>query len=166
LIDSRRQEKRMQPAPEQPSTTDEKPAEGLPPPVLPGLLQELSGLGQAFKQLFGAQLRLLGAELGLARGALSLLLLMGLIATVAGVGLMLSLLGLIGVLLAQWLGSWIWALLVLSALQAVLLLLALWLFRRCMHWMSFPASRGQWHAMMRDTVREARGQADAEVEKH
>ncbi|MET0331924.1 MAG: ABC transporter ATP-binding protein [Dyella sp.] len=156
----------MQPASEQPSPPDEKPAQGTPPLAPPGLLQELMGLGQALKQLFGAQLRLLGAELGLARGALSLLLLMGLIATVAGVGLMLSLLGLIGVLLAQWLGSWIWALLVLSALQGVLLVLALWLFRRCMHWMSFPASRGQWHAMMGDTVRQARRQVDAEAGEH
>jgi hypothetical protein len=165
LIDSRRQEKRMQPAPEQPSPTG-TPDDGAPPLAASGLLQELIALGRAFKQLFGAQLHLLGAELGLARGAVSLLLLMGLAATVAGVGLMLSLLGLLGVLLAQWLGSWVWALLVLSAVQGLWLLLALWVFRRCMHWMSFPASRGEWHAMMRDTMSGARRQADAAPEEH
>lgn len=156
----------MQPVPEQPSPTPGTPEDGAPPLATTGLLQELIALGRALKQLFGAQLHLLGAELGLARSAVSLLLLMGLAATVAGVGLMLSLLALLGVLLAQWLGSWVWALLLLSALQGACLVLALWVFRRCMHWMSFPASRGEWHAMMRDTARRAREQADTAPGEH
>lgn len=118
-----------------------------PPP--PGLLDEVSRFGRAARQLFGAQAQLLAAELGLARSAVSWLLLAGLAATVAGVGLGLTLLGLAGVLLATWLGSWIWALLLLALLQVLFLLGAIALFRRCMHWMSLPATRSEWSAMMR-----------------
>lgn len=118
-----------------------------PPPS--GLLDEVSRFGRAARQLFGAQAQLLAAELGLARSAVSWLLLAGLAATVAGVGLGLTLLGLAGVLLATWLGSWIWALLLLALLQVLFLLGAIALFRRCMHWMSLPATRSEWSAMMR-----------------
>jgi len=27
------------------------------------------------------------------------------------------------------------------------------LFRRCMHWMTLPATRGEWNAMMREALR-------------
>jgi nitrate/nitrite transporter NarK len=83
------------------------------------------------------------------------MLLAGLAATVAGVGLGLSVLALIGLLLAKWFGSWLWAMLVLCVLQVLFLLGAIVLFRRCMHWMSLPATRGEWSAMMRDTRRKA-----------
>ena len=128
------------------------------------LLDDIGRLGRAFKQLFGAQLALLSAELGLARSAISWMLAAGLAATVAGVGLALTLLGLVGVALAQWFGSWLWALGVLAMLQLVFLLAALWLFRRCMHWMSLPATRGEWRAIVRDTVQRAdiRAAADAQ----
>ncbi len=121
-----------------------------PAPSSSGLLTEIGQLGRAVKQLFGAQMHLLAAELGLARSAISWLLVAGLAATVAGVGVGLTVLGLIGVLLAEWFGSWTWALLVLVVLQLVFLLGAILLFRRCMHWMSLPATRGEWSAMMRD----------------
>lgn len=130
------------------------------PPSASGLLAELGQLVQAVRKLFGAQLRLLAAELGLARRAVSWMLVAGLVATVVGVGLGLTLLGLIGVLLATWFHSWIWALLALALLQALLLGGAILLFRRCMHWMSLPATRGEWHAMMRET----RSRADRQVE--
>ncbi|WP_254063254.1 ABC transporter ATP-binding protein [Rhodanobacter sp. L36] len=126
-----------------------------PAPLSSGLLDDIARFGRAFKQLFGAQLHLLAAEMGLARSAVSWMLLAGLAATVAGVGLGLSVLALIGMLLAKWLGSWLLALLALCVLQILFLLGAILLFRRCMHWMSLPATRGEWSAMMRDTVRKA-----------
>jgi uncharacterized membrane protein YqjE len=138
----------------------EEPALGSPPD---GLLDELKRLAQAVRQLFGAQLQLLAAELGLARSAVSWLLAAGLIATVAGVGLGLTVLGLVGLLLAKWLGSWIAAFAVLAVLEALALFGAILLFRRCMHWMSLPASRQEWRAIMRDTLQKA--EQDIEADK-
>ena len=133
-----------------------------PPPS--GLLHEISQLGAAVKHLFGAQMALLAAELGLARSAISWILLAGLAATVAGVGFGLTALGLIGVLLAKWLGSWVWALLLLALLQLIFLLASILLFRLCMHWMSLPATRAEWSAMMRDSTRMVgTGMADGAV---
>jgi len=114
------------------------------------------------RKLFGAQLQLVAAELGLARSAVSWMLAAGLAATVAGVGLGLTLLGLLGVVLATWFHSWIWSLLVLALLQGLFLLGAILLFRRCMHWMSLPATRGEWSAMMRDTLNKAEQQVEAD----
>jgi hypothetical protein len=128
-------------------------AAAAPDPAPSGLLHEISQLGRAVKQLFGAQLDLLAAELGLARSAVSWILLAGLAATVAGVGFGLTVLGLIGVLLAKWFGSWVWALLALALLQLLFLIGAIVLFRRCMHWMSLPATRADWSAMMHDSAR-------------
>ncbi|MGS0998890.1 ABC transporter ATP-binding protein [Rhodanobacter sp. FW102-FHT14D06] len=124
-----------------------------PAPSSSGLFDEIARLGAALKRLFGAQKDLLAAELGLARSAVSWLLVAGLAATVAGVGFGLTVLGLLGVLLAKWLGSWVWALLLLALLQLLFLFGAVVLFRRCMHWMSLPVTRGQWGAMMRAGVR-------------
>ncbi|MBD8874599.1 ABC transporter ATP-binding protein [Rhodanobacter sp. DHB23] len=119
------------------------------------LLDELNGLARAVRRLSGAQLHLLAAELGLARSAVSWLLVAALAATVAAVALGLTLLGLVGALLASWFHSWIWALLALALLQVLLLAGAVALFRRCMHWMSLPATRHEWNAMMRETVQRA-----------
>ncbi|OHC40472.1 MAG: hypothetical protein A2211_05170 [Rhodanobacter sp. RIFOXYA1_FULL_67_6] len=126
-----------------------------PAPPSSGLLAEVGQLARAVKRLFGAQMQLLAAELGLARSAISWLLLAALAATVAGVALGLTLLGLVGVLLAAWFGSWIWALLALALLQVLFLLGAIALFRRCMHWMSLPVTRSEWSAMMRETLHKA-----------
>lgn len=125
--------------------------ESAPPPS--GLLHEISQLFRAVKHLFGAQLDLMAAELGLARSAISWMLLAGLAATVAGVGFGLTVLGLLGVLLAKWLGSWVWALLILAVSQLLFLIAAIVLFRLCMHWMSLPTTRAEWSAMMRDSAR-------------
>jgi uncharacterized membrane protein YqjE len=133
-----------------------------PAPPSSGLLTEIGQLGRAVKHLFGAQLHLLAAELGLARSAVSWMLLAGLAATVAGVGLGLTALGLLGVILAAWLGSWLWALLALALLQMLFLLGSIVLFRRCMHWMSMPATRHEWDAMMHDTLRKAEREIAAE----
>lgn len=143
---------------------DQTPPETTAPDPAPssGLLTEIGQLGSAVRRLFGAQIHLLAAELGLARSAVSWMLLAGLAATVAGVGVGLTLLGLLGVVLATWFDSWIWALLALAVLQFVFLLGAIVLFRRCMHWMSLPATRSEWSAMMRDTLRKAEDKVEAE----
>jgi uncharacterized membrane protein YqjE len=139
--------------------TQTPPADAMPPLTPPSrLLDELGQLGSAVKRLFGAQLHLLAAELGLARSAVSWMLAAGLAATVAGVGFGLTLLGLVGLLLAEWFGSWPWALVALAGLQLLFLFGAIWLFRRCMHWMSLPATRDGWGAMMRRTVQRAEQQ--------
>jgi hypothetical protein len=46
-------------------------------------------------------------------------------------------------------------LLALALLQVLFLLGSIALFRRCMHWMSLPATRGEWSAMMRETLQKA-----------
>ncbi|GAB2573427.1 ABC transporter ATP-binding protein [Dyella jejuensis] len=131
------------------------PSEPASHPKPGGVFDELGQLARAVRNLFGAQLHLLAAELGLARSAVSWMLAAGLAATIAGVGLGLTLLGLIGLLLAKWLHSWILAFAVLAALEALSLLGAIILFRRCMHWMSLPATRQEWRAIVRDTMRKA-----------
>ncbi len=131
-------------------------------PLPSGLFTELGQLSRAVKHLFGAQLHLLAAELGLARAAVSWMLLAGLAAMVAGVGLGLSLLAFIGLLLAKWFGSWVLALLALCVIQVLFLLGSILLFRRCMHWMSLPVTRGEWRGMVRDTVNKAREEVDVD----
>lgn len=145
--------------PEAEQTTPDGAADAAPPS---GVLAELGQLGHAIKELFGAQLELLSAEVGLARSALSWMLLAGLAATVAGVGLGLTLLALVGVLLAKWFASWVWALIVLAVLQLLFVLAAIVFFRRCMHWMSLPGTRSEWSAMMRDTRARARRRQQGE----
>ncbi|MBE1162058.1 ABC transporter ATP-binding protein [Dyella acidiphila] len=134
-----------------------------PPGQDSSLLDELAQVARAVRQLFGAQLQLLAAELGLARSAVSWILAAGLVATIAGVGLGLTVLGLIGLLLAKWLHSWILAFAVLAVLEALTLFGAILLFRRCMHWMSLPGTRQEWRAIMRDTLH--RAEQDIEAEK-
>lgn len=143
----------------------EPPSNAAPDTAPPssGLLSDIAQLGRAVKHLFGAQLHLLAAELGLARSAVSWMLMAGLAATVAGVGLGLTALGLLGVILAAWLGSWLWSLLALALLQCVFLIGAILVFRRCMHWMSMPASRHEWSALMHDAVRKAESDIAADA---
>ena len=147
------------------SVRDNEAAGQAEPPSGPapeGLFVELGQLGRAVRQLFGAQLQLLAAELGLARSAVSWMLAAGLVATVTGVGFGLTVLGLIGLVLAKWLHSWILAFVVLAVLEALSLFGAILLFRRCMHWMSLPASRQEWQAIMRDTLQKAEQDIEAD----
>ncbi len=128
----------------------------------PAWWEDLAGLGQAYKHLFAAQLELLAAELGLARTAVHWMLAMALLATISGVGLGLTLLGALGLLLAQWLHSPLQAMLVLALLQVLALGGAVMLFLRCMHWLSLPRSRGEWRALVRDTLRKTKRRIDSE----
>lgn len=122
-------------------------------PAPSGLMAELSLLGRAFKQLLGAQWELMLAEFGLARSAVWWMFVAGLAAMVAGVGCGLSVLALVGVALAKWWGSWLWALAALAVLQLLFLVAATVVFRRCLHWLTLPRSRGHCAALVRDAMR-------------
>lgn len=151
------------PPPDREEGAGPSPGAGAGVPAAPGWLDDLGRLLQALRRMFGAQWDLLSAELGLARSAVPMLLAMALVATVFGVGLGLTLLGLLGALLAKWLGGWVAALAVLALVEVLGLVAAVLVFRRCLHWLSLPASRGEWGALIRDTLRKAkRAQASGE----
>jgi uncharacterized membrane protein YqjE len=120
----------------------------------PGLLDHISHLGAGIGHLFGAQLQLFGAELNLARSALVMMLFIGLVAIVFAVALGLTLLALTGWALAQWFGSWAWALGALAVVQLLFLLGAMLAFRRCLHWLTLPATRAEWKALMKAARRD------------
>ncbi len=118
-------------------------------PEAPPWLEELFQAAHALRELALAQWQLLGAELRLARAAAWTLLVAALLATVFAVALGLTALALLGLALAHWLGSWLWALAALAALLVLGLVAAIALFRRCLHWLSLPGTRAQWHSLMR-----------------
>jgi hypothetical protein len=127
-------------------TDEPAPAESAP---RPGLMANARAFWAALKGVFGAEFGLLKAEWALARSALAWMLVAGLVATVAGVGVALTALALLVLLLATWWGSWLWALVALGVLQLLVLGAAIVMFRRCMHWLSLPLTRGQWTALAR-----------------
>lgn len=129
-------------------------------PESPSWLDDLRRLGAGAKELFAAQLSLLSAEIGLARSGIVLMLFMGLAAIVFAVALGFTLLALAGWGLAQWFGSWAWALTALAGLQLVLLIGAILAFRRAMHWLTLPASRAEIASLAREAGR--RGKAEGE----
>jgi uncharacterized membrane protein YqjE len=117
----------------------------------PRWFDELRRAVVALRELFAAQWALLGAELRLARAAAMTALLAALAATVFAVALGLTVLALLGWALAHWFGSWAWALATLAVLQVLGVAGAIVLFRRCLHWLSLPASRAQWHSLVRES---------------
>jgi uncharacterized membrane protein YqjE len=127
-----------------------------------GVLDELGQLGHGVKELVGAQIELVSAELDLARSAFSRLMLAGVTAAIVGVGLCLTVLALLVVLLAHWFGSWLLALAVLALVQVLALVGMVVVLRRCLHWMSLPVTRAQWSAMMRDATGRSRRQASGD----
>ena len=145
-------------SPDDPADGAAAPGAPVPPAPSSRLTDELAQLWRAFKRLTGAQIELLRAELGLARSAFVWMLVAGLAATVTGVGLGLTLLGLIGVLLARWFGSWPWALAALAGLQLLCLVVAMWGFRRCMHWLTLPRSRRSWRELLGRAQRQSASQ--------
>jgi uncharacterized membrane protein YqjE len=137
---------------------DEKPEKA--PPGKPVWLAELSRLGHGLKELFAAQFTLLGAELRLARSGMVLMLIMGLTAIVFAVALGLTLLALTGWALAQWFGSWAWSLGALAAIQLLLLVGAILVFRRCLHWLTLPETRAEWAVLMKDAARQGKAESE------
>jgi len=134
-------------------------AAGGPKPTAPSWLDDVRRLGAGLKELFAAQLKLLSAELGLARSGIVMMLFMGLAAIVFAVALGFTLLALAGWGLAQWFGSWAWALTVLAALQLVLLVGAILLFRRAMHWLTLPATRSEFATLAREAARQGKAES-------
>lgn len=116
-------------------------------PAAAAAVDDLLRLARATRALLGAHRRLLRAELGLARSAVAWLLLAALVTVALAVAFGLTVLGLLGVLLAGWWHSWPLALAALAAAQLLLLILAIAAFRRCLHWLSLPASRAAWRAL-------------------
>jgi uncharacterized membrane protein YqjE len=128
---------------------------------MPVWFDDIRKLGAGLKTLFGAQLRLILAELSLARSGITMMLFMGLAAIVFAVALGLTLLALAGWGLAQWFGSWAWALAALAGLQLILLVLAILVFRRGMHWLTLPASRAELATLAREAAKQ--GKAEGEL---
>ncbi|MDF3983015.1 ABC transporter ATP-binding protein [Luteibacter sp. PPL201] len=127
---------------------------------LPPWVDEFRQLGVGLKHLFGAQFRLMLAEVGLARSGFVLMLFMGLAAIVFAVALGFTLLALAGWGLAQWFHSWAWALTALAGVQLVLLVLAILVFRRSMHWLTLPGTRAEFAALAKEAMQ--RGKAEGE----
>ncbi|SFW70073.1 MULTISPECIES: phage holin family protein [Luteibacter] len=129
-------------------------------PVMPSWVDDLRSLGAGLKDLFAAQWSLFTAEMGLARSGIVMMLFMGLAAIVFAVALGFTLLALAGWGLAQWFGSWAWALTALAGLQLVLLIVAILTFRRAMHWLTLPATRSELATLAREAA--TRGKAESE----
>jgi uncharacterized membrane protein YqjE len=132
--------------------------------TLPAWFDDVRRLGVGLKSLFGAQLRLAAAELGLARSGVTVMLFMGLAAIVFAVALGFTLLALAGWGLAQWFGSWAWALTALAGLQLILLVVAILVFRRAMHWLTLPASRAELASLAREAARQGKAEGELKVE--
>ncbi|MGE7137620.1 ABC transporter ATP-binding protein [Luteibacter sp. NPDC031894] len=130
----------------------------------PSWLDDLRRLGAGLKELFSAQLALLSAELGLARAGIVMMLFMGLAAIVFAVALGFTLLALAGWGLAQWFGSWAWALTALAALQLLLLVGAILVFRRAMHWLTLPATRAEFAILAREASRQGKAESEQKGE--
>lgn len=143
-------------------------ADGTAPPdaaagpglAMPAWVGDVRRLGAGLKKLFAAQLKLLGAEVGLARSGIVMMLFMGLAAIVFAVALGFTLLALAGWGLAQWFGSWAWALTVLAALQLVLLVGAILVFRRGMHWLTLPATRAELSTLAREAAKQGKAESE------
>lgn len=131
---------------------------------IPAWFDDVRKLGAGLKSLFGAQLRLVSAELGLARSGISMMLFMGLAAIVFAVALGFTLLALAGWGLAQWFGSWAWALTALAGVQLALLILAILVFRRAMHWLTLPASRAELASLAREAAKQGKAEGELKVE--
>lgn len=131
----------------------------------PQWLEDIGEAACALRELAQAQWQLFGAELRLARSAAWTLLAAMVCTVVFAVALGLTLLALLGIGLAHWLGSWVWALLVLVGLLALSLAAAIMLFRRCLHWLSLPGTRAQWHAFAHQSATAASTHEEAQTER-
>ncbi|HET6586364.1 MAG TPA: ABC transporter ATP-binding protein [Oleiagrimonas sp.] len=118
----------------------------------PRWLHDLGLAARAWRDLAQVQWQLLGAELRLARSAAKITLVAVLLSLVFAAALVLTLLALLGVALSQWLGWWVWSLLVLIGLLALGLGMIRMLIQRCLHWMSMPSVRASWRALGRGSA--------------
>ena len=147
--------------------TTGNPGSGAPPPAggpslsMPAWVDDLGRLARGLKNLFGAQLKLAAAEVGLARSGIILMLFMGLAAITFAVALGFTLLALAGWGLAHWFGSWAWALAALAGIQVILLLLAILAFRHAMRWLTLPATRAELATLAKQAA--AQGKAEGEL---
>lgn len=132
--------------------------------AMPAWTDDVRRLGAGIKNLFSAQIALAVAELGLARGGIVMMLSMGLAAIVFAVALGFTLLALTGWGLAQWFGSWAWALTALAGLQLVLLIIAIIVFRRGMHWLSLPNTRSEIASLAKEAMKQGKVEGEAKVE--
>ncbi|QWT19442.1 hypothetical protein KPL74_17055 [Bacillus sp. NP157] len=139
-----------------PAPGDEAPTG--PSLSMPAWVDDVRRLGVGLKNLFAAQLKLAAAEVGLARSGIVMMLFMGLAAITFAVGLGFTLLALAGWGLAQWFGSWAWALAALAGLQVILLLLAILVFRHGMRWLTLPATRAELATLAKQAA--AQGKAE------
>lgn len=130
----------------------------------PQWLRDIGEAVGALRELAQAQWQLLEAELRVARSAAWTLLVVSVLVLVLAAALGLTLLALVGLALSLWLGSWIWALLVLAGLLVLGLIATLMLGRRCLHWLSLPGTRTQWRAFT-DKVGTASSRAGARPEQ-
>ncbi len=89
-----------------------------------------------------------------------MMLFMGLAAIVFAVALGFTLLALAGWGLAQWFGSWAWALAVLATIQLILLVVAILVFRRGMHWLTLPATRAEIATLAKDAARQGKAEGE------
>lgn len=128
---------------------------------MPAWVGDVRRLGVGLKNLFGAQLKLLFAELGLARSGIVMMLFMGLAAIVFAVALGFTLLALAGWGLAQWFGSWAWALTALAGIQLILLVVAILIFRRGMHWLTLPATRAEIATLAKEAAKQGKAEGEA-----
>jgi uncharacterized membrane protein YqjE len=128
--------------------------------AMPAWVDDVRRLGAGLKNLFGAQLALAGAEITLARSGIVMMLFMGLAAIVFAVALGFTLLALAGWGLAQWFGSWAWALTALAGVQVVLLVLAILVFRRGMHWLTLPATRAELATLAKEAAQQGKAESE------
>src|SRR6201991_4250984 len=143
---------------EEPAPEDAAPAG--PTFSIPAWLDVVRKLGAELKNLFAPQLKLIAAEIGLAHAGIVMMLFMGLAAIVFAVALGFTLLALAGWGLAQWFGSWAWALAVLAAIQLILLVVAILVFRRGMHWLTLPATRAEIATLAKDAARQGKAEGE------
>lgn len=125
---------------------DEEASPGPPP----RWLRQLTAAALSMRELAQAQWHLLTAEWRLARAAAMTALLAMLLIAVFALALGLTVMALAGWLLAQWLGSWTLALAVLGLILIACLAGSVYLFRRCLYWMSLPETRMQWRRLAND----------------
>jgi uncharacterized membrane protein YqjE len=150
------------------ATAGVPPPEDPPIPPEPSWTAELGKLAQGIRLVVGSHFKLLGAEVRLAKSGVVMMLFMALAATTFAVALGFTLLALVGWALAQWFGSWAWALGALAMIQLLLLLGAIIVFKRCMAWLGMPVTRAEVRALVHEATERGRreGEEHERLQEH